>query len=93
MNRSQPVSTTLTAREAVERHNRVLLHAFQTAHPVMYCGCERYIHTLKFQQFGGGTDTTVFLTGKVEPVPADELTLPLHHSTTEPGAKAPERIA
>lgn len=61
--RQAPPSPSTVKLEADERHNRVLLHALQTAHAVMVNGKTGYIHTLKFSQAGGGIEVDVFLTG------------------------------
>lgn len=72
---SQNANATMTDRDAIERHNRVLLHALQIAHPVLYQGKNRFIHTLRFQLSGGGLDTTVYLTGDPTPLNADQVQL------------------
>lgn len=69
-------SLSLATRDAIERHNRVLLHALQVAQPMLYQGRKRFIHTLKFSTSGSDIDVTVYLTGSPEPVTAAELSLP-----------------
>ena len=60
------------------KHNRVLLHAHQTAHPVLYAGQQRFIHTLTFMSYGGGIKTLVYLAGDPAPVEAEAVQLQEH---------------
>lgn len=60
-----------TPEQAAQKHNRVLLHALQTAHPVLHEGKARFIHTLNFQIMGGSMNTTVYLTGDGDRVPLE----------------------
>jgi hypothetical protein len=64
----------------IERHNRMLLRALQTAHPVLHNGLQRFIHTLTFSGAGSGVETIVYLRGHPGDVPAEELTLDTRHS-------------
>jgi hypothetical protein len=65
----------------IGRHNRVLLHALQTAHPMLRNGLQCFIHTLVFQAAGGGIETIVYLRGgRTGEVPAHELTLDTTHN-------------
>jgi hypothetical protein len=61
--------------EEAQKHNRILLHALQTAHPVLYRGTHRFIHTLTFQVFGGGIHSTVYLTGDPSPIEPAQVQL------------------
>jgi hypothetical protein len=81
--RGEVPSESLSRRDAAERHNRVLLHAWQTAHPVLYEGLQRHIHTLVFQKPGGAPDVVVYLNGQAEPVAAEDLTPCPHHCNTQ----------
>ena len=76
-------SESLSRRDAAERQNRVLLKAWQTAHPVLYQGQRRQLHTLVFQKPGGAPEVIVYLNGQAEPVPAEELTPCPHYSHTQ----------
>lgn len=76
-------SESLSRRDAAERHNRVLLHAWQTAHPVLHDGQQRHIHTLVFQKPGGNPEVVVYLAGCRDPVAPDELTPCPHHRNTQ----------
>lgn len=62
-------------RAAAEKHNRVLLHALQIAHPVIYQERQHFIHTLTYYQHGGRIETTVYLTGDPTPRRPEEVTL------------------
>lgn len=73
--RDEAPSVSLSAIDAAARHNRVLLHALQTAHPVMYRNRRLFIHTLSFQGGGSGIVPTVWLSGQTGPVDPDEITL------------------
>ncbi|GGY67822.1 hypothetical protein [Pseudoduganella albidiflava] len=68
--------------EEIEKHNRMLLRALQTAHPVLHNGLQRFIHTLTFCGSGSSIDTVVYLRGHPGEVPAEELTLDTRHSPT-----------
>lgn len=70
--RDQKPSLATQKREAVERHNRVLLHAWQTATPVVYRDRNRFVHTLLF---AGDGDVKVYLTGDPTPLRPDEVQL------------------
>lgn len=61
--------------EDIEKHNRVLLHALQTARPVIYDEKKSFIQVLTYAQSGGGIETIVYLAGKPEPVAPDLITL------------------
>ncbi len=58
-----------------QRHNRVLLHAWHTTHPVLHQGRQRFIHGLRFLTHGSSQEADVFLTGDPSPVPATEVQL------------------
>jgi hypothetical protein len=58
-----------------QKHNRVLLHALQTCHPVLLEGQSRFIHTLTYQILGGGIDTTIYLTGDQTPIKPEQVQL------------------
>jgi hypothetical protein len=77
-------------RHLAEKHNRVLLHALQVAHPVLYRERERFIHTLTFQQLGGRIDTTVYLAGDATPLAASDVTLAPIIQNTATAPAAPE---
>lgn len=64
-----------TPAEASQKHNRVLLHALHTAHPMRYQGKQCFIHTLLFQIHGGDISATVYLTGSTGPVESDQVQL------------------
>lgn len=81
--RAEAPSESLSRRDAAERQNRVLLKAWQTAHPVLYLGTLHHLHTLVFQKPGGAPEVVVYLNGQAEPVPADELTPCPHYSHTQ----------
>ena len=66
--RRQAAPVAETPAEAAQKHNPVLLHALQTAHPVLFEGKQRFIHTINYQILGGGVNTTVYLTGGQEPI-------------------------
>ncbi|MES2319961.1 MAG: hypothetical protein V4631_20975 [Pseudomonadota bacterium] len=74
MSRLPPVAKE-SPQDLVQKHNRVLLHALQTAHPVMHKGKSCFIHTLTFQTLGGGIDTTVYMSGDPAPIRAAEVQL------------------
>lgn len=61
-----------TPAEAQQKHNRVLLHALHTAHPMIYKEKQCFIHTLLFQVKGGDISATVYLMGNSAPI-APEL--------------------
>lgn len=65
----------LSKLEAAARHNRVLLHALQTSHQVVYKEKWRFIHTITFQTSGGSVEATVYLAGSSEPVEAELVSL------------------
>jgi len=64
-----------TPAEARQKHNRVLLHALHTAHPMLYQGKQCFIHTLMFQIQGGDITVDVYLTGGTGPVEAEQVQL------------------
>lgn len=70
--RDQAPSLATQKREAAERHNRVLLHAWQTATPVVFNGLNQFLHTLKFM---GDGEVEVFLAGDPTPHRPDEVQL------------------
>ena len=55
--------TTDTPAAQAAKHNRILLHALHTAHPVLHDGRQRFIHTLTFMSYGGGIKTIAYLSG------------------------------
>lgn len=73
--RDKAPSFSLATRDAIERHNRVLLHALQVAHPVVYQGRNRFIQSLTFSGSGGGIDVDVYLTGSPERIAAEDISL------------------
>ena len=73
--RDKAPSLSLSKRDAAERHNRVLLHALQIAHPVIYQGRNRFIQCLNFQTSGGGIDVDVYLTGSPERIAPEDISL------------------
>jgi hypothetical protein len=76
MSARQPaLSVSMQQQDAIERNNRRLLHALQTAHPVQYQGVNRFIHTLKFETSGGSIETTVYLTGEPTAIPGASVTV------------------
>jgi hypothetical protein len=86
-------SESLSRRDAAERQNRVLLHAWQTAHPVLHEGQPRHIHTLLFQKPGGNPEVVVYLVGNSEPVAPEGLTPCPHHRNTQRDSPAAEDAA
>jgi hypothetical protein len=58
-----------------QKHNRVLLHALQTAHPVLHEGRERFIQVLRYELIGSEVETVAYLTGSPAPLLGSELTL------------------
>lgn len=68
-------SASQVARDEAHKHERVLLRAWQVAHPVVYQERERFIQTLCFTLAGGSGELSVFLTGSSVPVSPDELRL------------------
>lgn len=66
-----------TSADIEYRHLRVLIHAHHLAHPVLYDGKERFIHTINTQIYGGGKTTTVYLTGDgaANPLKPEQITL------------------
>lgn len=70
-----PTASAYSPANDPQRHNRVLLHAWQTTHPVMYSGRQRHIHGLRFMTEGSMMDAAVYLTGDPTPVQADQVTL------------------
>ncbi len=65
----------LAPHAEAQKHNRVLLHALQTAHPVMHLGRQQFIQGLTFTMVGGNIDATVYLAGQPAPVKAAEISL------------------
>ncbi|KQN77794.1 hypothetical protein ASF04_23785 [Duganella sp. Leaf61] len=61
-------SVALSKLEAAARHNRVLLHALQTCHPVMHNDRKGFIHTITFSLSGGSVDAVVYLAGSPDPL-------------------------
>ena len=68
--------------EEEKKHNRILLHALQTCHPVIYEGKQCFIHTFNVQVYGGGLKTTIYLTNGKGVPPAD-LTIDQNHQTID----------
>lgn len=76
MSRRQPQRTSPeTPEELAQKHNRVLLHALHTAHPMLYQGKQRFIHTVTYQLEGGNVKATVYLTGDHTPVEPEQVQL------------------
>lgn len=73
--RDEAPSVALSKLEATARHNRVLLHALQTCHPVMHNDRKGFIHTITYSLSGGAVDTTVYLAGSPEPLAPDAVSL------------------
>ena len=73
--RDQAPSVALSKLEAAARHNRVLLHALQTAHPVIYKERRRFIQCITFALSGGAVEATVYLTGSPEPLDGTAIAL------------------
>ena len=73
--REEAPSLALSKLDAAARHNRVLLHALQTAHPVLHRGSKRFIQCVTFALSGGTVEATVYLTGSPEPIGPDLITL------------------
>ncbi|UGQ45107.1 hypothetical protein [Massilia endophytica] len=70
-------------RPDAERHNRVLLHALQTGHPVQRGGRNAFIKALYFQDNGGGIDVRLYLAGDAEPHAPDEIELASNHHSLD----------
>lgn len=75
MSSREKAPETPQAGEAEQKHDRILLRALQIAHPVIYQGQQRFIHTLTCQISGGSTETTVYLTGDPTPVKPSDVQL------------------
>jgi hypothetical protein len=73
------------------KHNRVLLHALQTAHPVLYEGHERFIQVVRYELIGSEVETAVYLTGSPSPLAGRQLTLATRIDQPESAPAAPER--
>jgi hypothetical protein len=73
--RNEPATTAQAQRAAVEYHNRVLLRAFQTAHPVTYNDRVNFIHMRTYQQSGGAIETVVYLSGLPKPLKPEQVQL------------------
>lgn len=69
-----------TAAEIAYKHTRVLMHALHTAHPVMYQGTARFIHTITAQRYAGGIQTVVYLAN--DPAPIDPELIQLQNNPT-----------
>lgn len=73
--RDEAPSVALSKLEAAARHNRVLLHALQTCHPVMHNDRKGFIHTITFSLSGGTVDAVVYLAGSPEPIAPEAIAL------------------
>lgn len=73
--RDEAPSVALSKLEAAARHNRVLLHALQTCHPVMHNDRKAFIHTITFSLSGGSVEAVVYLAGSPEPIAPDAVSL------------------
>lgn len=73
--REQAPSVTLSKLAAAADHNRVLLHALQTCHPVMHNDRKGFIHTITFSLSGGSVEAIVYLAGSPEPIAPDAVSL------------------
>jgi len=73
--RSAAASDAQTPAQLLQRHYRVLLHALQTGHPVIYQQRQRFIHTLSFHSSGGGVEADVYLAGQPDTIRPMEITL------------------
>jgi uncharacterized protein YjiK len=69
----------LSPMETYQRQTRILLHALNTGHPVLYQQRQRFIHTLTFQQSGGSVEAIVYLSGEKTAVPPMDVSLDLNH--------------
>lgn len=58
-----------------QKHQRILLHALHTAHPVLYQGKQQFIHTLTFQGAGGSIKAAVYLAGVDGVVKPEDVSL------------------
>lgn len=72
-----------------QKHNRVLLHALQTAHPVLHEGRERFIQVLRYELIGSEVETVVYLTGSPTPLLGSQLALATRIDQPEPAPAAP----
>lgn len=73
--RDEAPSVALSKLEAAARHNRVLLHALQTCHPVMHNDRKGFIHTITFSLSGGSVEAVLYLAGSPEPVAPEAIAL------------------
>ena len=64
----------IATMEAFKR-DQMLLRALYKAQQVVYKGRWRFIQFIRTGLSGGDVETTVYLTGSPEPIPASELTL------------------
>lgn len=67
----------LSAAAAAEafKHDQMLLRAVHKTQRVLYRGMPHHIQVLRSGPSGGSIETTVYLMGMPDPVPASELTL------------------
>lgn len=73
--RDEAPSLATQTREAAEYHDRVLLRAWHTAHPVLYQDKKRFIHSLYFGPSSTSQSTIVYLTGDPTPLRPDQVQL------------------
>jgi hypothetical protein len=73
--RDETPSVALSKLEAAARHNRVLLHALQTAHPVMFNDRKGFIQVVTFSQSGGSIEAVIYLSGNPAPIEANQISL------------------
>jgi hypothetical protein len=72
MSRAAPAPVETPADRAA-KHERLLLRALQTAHPVLYQGKQRFVKSLSVQLYGGGTQSSLYLSGLSDEVPAEQV--------------------
>jgi hypothetical protein len=57
------------------KHDQMLLRAIYKAQRVLYNGKYCFVQLMRVGLSGGGVETTVYLAGSPEPVPASAITL------------------
>jgi hypothetical protein len=87
---AQAPSIATLQREAAEKHNRVLLHAWQTAHPVLYQDRHHFIQVLRFGATGCGQDVEVYLAGDPTCLRPDQVQLAKQIDKPDAAPAAPE---
>jgi len=66
------------------QHSKVLLHALQTAHPVVVASCNHFIHTIVMRDEGPGVSFQVYLTGQSRSVAPAAVSLKPNHAREYP---------